>query len=188
MVDGVGTTEYTYDQVGQLLTQVGPFANDAMTNTYVNRLRTSLVLQQPTGLWTNGFACDKARRLTNVTSPAGAFGYAYDTVRATRAAQLSLPNTSYITNRYDGNARLLSTKLNNNSRTTLDAALYGYNTGNQRTTFTNAAGAFVDYTYDPIGQLQIAASSVSSENRGYLYDAAWNLSHRTNNGVRGVSH
>ena len=183
MVDEVGTTVYTYDAVGQLLTQVGPLGDDAMTNTYANRLRTRLVLEQPTGLWTNSFAYDAARRLTNVTSPAGAFGYAYDAVRLMLPRLLSLPNTSYITNVYDGNARLLYTKLDNNSGTTLDAAEYGYNVGNQRTTFTNAAGTYVDYTYDPIGQLTVAASSVSSENRGYLYDAAWNLNHRTNNGV-----
>jgi hypothetical protein len=57
----------------KLLTQVGPFASDALTNTYVNQLRTGLSLQQPTGLWTNGFAYDAARRLTNIVSPAGSF-------------------------------------------------------------------------------------------------------------------
>jgi hypothetical protein len=37
MVDGVGTTVYTYDQAGQILTEVGPLGSDAMTT---NRLRT----------------------------------------------------------------------------------------------------------------------------------------------------
>jgi RHS repeat-associated protein len=36
-------------------------------------------------------------------------------------------------------------------------------------------------TYDNIGQLKLADSTVASENRGYLYDAAWNLNKRTNN-------
>src|SRR6266567_9637806 len=63
------------DAAGQLLTEDGPFASDVVTNTYQNRLRTALSLQQPTGAWTNGFIYDAARRLTNVTSPAGAFGY-----------------------------------------------------------------------------------------------------------------
>jgi len=75
MVDGVGTTEYTYTSGGLPYMETGPLGSDAMTNTYANRLRTRLVLQQPTGLWTNSFAYDAARRLTNVTSPAGAFGY-----------------------------------------------------------------------------------------------------------------
>ncbi len=54
-----------------------PFASDTVTNSYVNRLRTSLVLQQPTGLWTNGFTWDAAGRLTNATSRASSFVYQY---------------------------------------------------------------------------------------------------------------
>jgi hypothetical protein len=38
-------------------------------------LRTALALQQPTITWTNGFKYDPAKRLTNVTSQAGTFGY-----------------------------------------------------------------------------------------------------------------
>ena len=55
MVDAVGTTEDTYDHVGQLLIPAGPFGTDAITNPYVNRLHPSLVLQQPTDLWTKEF-------------------------------------------------------------------------------------------------------------------------------------
>jgi YD repeat-containing protein len=78
MVDGIGTTKYTYSAAGQLLTEDGPFAGDTVTNAYWNRSRTNLSLQQPTGVWTNAFAYDTVKRLTNVTSPAGAFGYIYD--------------------------------------------------------------------------------------------------------------
>jgi RHS repeat-associated protein len=80
-------------------------------------------------------------------------------------------------------ARLTGTWLKNSGNTILDSATYGYNAGNQRTTFTNAAGTYVAYTYDAIGQLKVADSSVNTEDRGYLYDAAWNLSTRTNNGA-----
>jgi RHS repeat-associated protein len=183
MVDGLGVTKYTYTSGGFLYTEDGPFASDTVTNLYSNRLRVGLGLQQPTGFWTNGFAYDDAKRLTNVTSPAGAFGYAYDVLRLTLPAAIRLPNTSYITNVYDVNARLLSTMLNNSSGATLDAAMYGYNVANQRTNFANAAGTNVLYNYDPIGQLTVATSSISAENRGYKYDAAWNLNDRTNNGV-----
>ena len=69
------------------------------------------------------------------------------------------------------------------SGTLLDSATYGYNTANQRSTFTNAAGTYYQYTYDYIGQLTIANSSVDTEDRGYYYDAAWNLNRRTNNGT-----
>src|SRR2546423_271946 len=74
MVDAVGTTAYSYTAGGELYTEDGPFASDTVTNTYVNRQRTKLVLGQPTGVWTNAFAYDEAARLTNVTSSAGAFG------------------------------------------------------------------------------------------------------------------
>jgi hypothetical protein len=68
IVDALGTTKYAYKAGNQLLTEDGPFTSDTVTNTYVNHLRVALSLQQPTGLWTNKFAYDAARRLTNVVS------------------------------------------------------------------------------------------------------------------------
>jgi YD repeat-containing protein len=76
MVDAAGVHHYTYHLNGQLLTEDGPWANDTVTYGYNNaRLRSSLSLQQPatTNLWTNGFLYDAARRLSRVTSPAGAY-------------------------------------------------------------------------------------------------------------------
>ena len=62
---------------GLLYTEDGPFTSDTVTNTYINRLRTTLSLQQPTGAWTNRFGWDAAKRLTNVTSQAGSFTNLY---------------------------------------------------------------------------------------------------------------
>jgi hypothetical protein len=98
----VGTTKYTYDAASQLLTEDGPFGNDTVSSTYVNRLRTALSLQQPSGAWTNGFRYDAGKRLTNVTSQAGSFTYQFATGSPSLLPiKLSLPNTSYITNVYD---------------------------------------------------------------------------------------
>lgn len=74
-VDAAGTTVYTYAMGGQLYTQDGPYASDTVPNTYNNRLRVGMDLQQPTGVWTNQFAYDAAKRLTSVTSKAGSFTY-----------------------------------------------------------------------------------------------------------------
>jgi RHS repeat-associated protein len=190
MVDAVGTTLYTYTTGGQLLTEDGPFASDTVTNGYVNRQRVSLGLQQPTGAWTNAFGYDAAARLTNVTSQAGSFSYHYSAggtvLPGTLIRRIALPNTSLITNFYDGEARLTGTFLQTSGGSTLDSATYGYNVANQRTTFTNAAGTYVQYSYDNIGQLKVADSSVNTEDRGYNYDAAWNLHYRTNNGTLGT--
>src|SRR5436190_1534774 len=187
MVDGAGTTKYTYTAGNQLLMEDGPFSSDTVTNTYVNRIRTSLSLQQPTGAWTNKFVYDLARRMTNVTSPAGAFSYTVGAASpgSSLMKKILLPNTSYITNNFDNVARLTGTYLDNSSGTVLDSASYGYNKGSQRTTFTNATGTYVLYTYDNIGQLKTADSSVNTEDRGYSYDSAWNLHYLTNNGVLG---
>jgi RHS repeat-associated protein len=193
MVDGVGTTAYTYDAAGQLLTEDGPFASDTVTNTYANRLRVALSLQQPTGAWTNGFGYDSARRLTAVASPAGVFTNQYITGVAGGSGYSShllqnvfLPNGSEITNYFDVVARLLETDLRKSDGTVLDSYDYIYNAANQRTNLTRADASTVGYRYDNIGQLTVSASSVTSENRGYYYDAAWNLNRRTNNGVVGT--
>src|SRR5262249_14918493 len=70
-----------------------------------------------------------------------------------------------------------------NSGSTIDLGTYGYNNGNQRIWCTNSWGSYVSYTYDDIGQLKVADSSTASEDRGYTYDASWNLNYRTNNGT-----
>ena len=187
MVDAAGTTKYGYTAGNQLLSEDGPFVSDTVTNLYVNRLRTALGLQQPTGQWTNGFGWDLAGRLTGVTTPAGAFGYTHTALYGGYAGrlvqQLGLPSGAFITNLYDPVARLLSTKLLNSQLSTLNSHQYGYNAGNQRTAYTNAAGTYYLYTHDPIGQLSVADSTVSSEDRGYQYDTAWNLNRLTNNGT-----
>src|ERR1051326_3662542 len=184
MVDASGTTKYTYYAGGLLNTEDGPWTNDTVTYTYNNRLRASLSLQQPTGTWTNGNTWDAAHRLSTVASPAGTFTYTYrDSQPSTLIKKLSLPNTSYITNTYDNVARLTGTYLDNSSNTVLDKSEYLYNAGNQRTRLTRTDGSYYTNTYDNIGQLKWADSTVASEDRGYLYDAAWNLSKRTNNGT-----
>ncbi len=190
MIDASGTTIYSYLAGGLLYTEDGPWASDTLTNLYWNGMRTNLSLQQPTGVWTNRFGWDAAKRLTNVTSQAGSFtneyfagvggasGYSSHLIK-----RLLLPNLSIITNDFDSVARPLGTWLKTSTGTLLDSASYGYNSGDQRTTFTNAAGTYYQYTYDNISQLKVADSSVNTEDRGYLYDAAWNLNKRTNNGV-----
>ncbi len=186
MVDGVGTTRYTYDAAGQLLTEDGPFASDTVTNIYWNRLRAKMNLQQPTGVWTNAFSYDITRRLFDVVSPAGEFDYQYpDSSASTLVEKLSLPNTAYITNTYDSNARLLTTWLETSGGIVRDSATYAYNAGNQRAAaaLTNATISVFGCNADRIGQLKVADSSVNTEDRGYTYDAAWNLNKLTNNGA-----
>jgi RHS repeat-associated protein len=189
MVDGIGTTAYSYDQVGQLLSEGGLWPSDTVSNMYQNRLRTELSLSHPGGsAWIEDYGYDSARRLTNVESSAGTFNYTYDPVELQRVDELLLPNNAYITNTYDSVARLLSTALINSGGTNLDSAYYVYNTVGQRTSETNVAGDYRNYTYDNEGELVTAkgeeaggSASRLQEQLGYVYDAAGNLNFRTNN-------
>ncbi|MBI3849865.1 MAG: RHS repeat-associated core domain-containing protein [Verrucomicrobia bacterium] len=151
-----------------------------VTNTYYNRMRTNLSLAQPTGSWTNQFGYDAAKRLTNVTSPAGTFSYSFSQP-STLIQKLLLPNTSYITNTYDSMARLTGTYLKTSGNVLTNKHEYTYNVGNQRTQQTFMDAATYGYTYDKIGQLTNADSSLAAQDRKYVYDEAWNLNYRTNN-------
>jgi hypothetical protein len=113
MLEAVGTTTYAYTTGGQLWTQDGPFASSTVTNTYQNRRRISLKLQQPAEAWTNGFGYDVVGRLTNATSQAGTFGYTIGGASSAspQPKKIRLPNTSYITNTWDSVARLTGTFL-----------------------------------------------------------------------------
>jgi RHS repeat-associated protein len=145
-----------------------------------------LSLQQPTGAWTNGFSLDDAGRITGVTSPAGTFTYSFDPMRLGLVNRLLLPNSAYVTNTYGPLARLQTNSLNNSSDTPLDYYAYAYNSANQRTALYRSDNTSVAFSYDKIGQLTVADSSVNSEDCGYYYDSAWNLNRRTNNGVTSI--
>jgi RHS repeat-associated protein len=191
MVDGVGTTTYGYDAVGQLLSEDGPWADDTVSYTYNNRLRGSLsVLAPNASAWTESYGYDTEKRLTSVTSPAGYFSYAYDALRSTLPAKLSLPNGAYITNSYDNVARLLSTVLKSSGQSTINSHSYQLNSASQRTQQVFTAGDYVNYTYDSSGQLTVATGKESggttnrlNEQLGYAYDPAGNLNYRTNNAL-----
>ncbi|PWU12323.1 MAG: hypothetical protein C5B50_21765 [Verrucomicrobia bacterium] len=181
MVDWLGTTSYSYDSAGQLLSETCPWASTVVSYTYTNRLRQSMTVQTPwSATWSQTNAYDSARRFKNIISPAGTFTYSYLAPVSQKPASISLPNTAAITNVFDSVARLKSTTLKHSGGTVLDSASYTYNAASLRTGYTNAAGDTVAYTNDPIGQLRAALSSVSGESRGYAYDSAWNLNYLTN--------
>jgi YD repeat-containing protein len=164
MVDGVGTTLYGYDGVGQVLSEDGPWPNDTVNYTYANRLRASLSVQAPNGApWSQSYGYDTARRLTGVSSPAGTFGYSrndgpynssgYYSQSSSEVISLALPGGAYITNTFDSVARETGTWLLNSAGSNLDSYVYTYNQGNQRTEVVRTAGDYVTYTYDNMGEL-----------------------------------
>jgi len=168
-----------------LWSEHGLWANDTVTNYYNSgRMRSGLGLAQPTGSWTNGFTYDAGHRLATVISPVGTFTYTYKGP-GNLVTNLALPNGSRITNAFDTVGRLTSTRLLTSGNSLLNSHAYLYNLASQRTQQTRTDASTVTYTYDNIGQLKSAVGSggQSTENLGYLYDTAWNLNKRTNNGT-----
>ena len=155
MVDGIGTTAYAYDGAGQLLSEAGPWSGVSVSNTYSSRLRQSMSVQAPgAAAWTNGYYYDSARRLINVTSPAGSFGYQFapGVVRSPpRAAQRGL-HRRFLRQR----GPPLEHDPRNSQLASLALHQYGYNLAGQRTNQTRLHGDYVSYTYDGAGRLNMA--------------------------------
>ena len=123
-----------------------------------------------------------------------------------RVQSIGLPGKGNIRieSQRDELARLTSTGLRDDIAGVLSEHGYEYNNANQRTRQTISDGSavgsvrFTEYTYDAIGQLKTAKGTDRAydysaydyvetprlhEQFGYAYDAAWNLSWRTNNAL-----
>src|ERR1019366_6727374 len=85
-----------------------PWTNDTISIGYNQGHRTNLTLTQPSGSWSQTYNYDAEWRMTGITSPAGAFGYAYATPNPASAliSGIALPNWASIVNTYDSLARL----------------------------------------------------------------------------------
>ena len=158
MVDGLGATHFSYDAAGELLNAGGLWSNDTVTCTYTNRLRASMTINSQPSTFNFSYNYDKALRLTNLTSTAGTFSYAFGGASSASPMikKLSLPNGAFITNTYDSVARLMGTYLKNSGNNVLDGYTYGYDKLGQRTNIVRDYGLMSSTAsagYDNIGQL-----------------------------------
>ena len=205
MLDGIGSTVFSWTDGSQLASEDGPWADDTVSYTYASRLRSQLSLTQPNAApWTQGYGYDQYFRLTNVVSAAGAFNYWYPTGSSwatTLPEYLDYPTRdesgsgfqTYIQYGYDGLGRLTQTYLRTPQFTPLNEHQYLYDAGSQRTqqvfTVYDSYSHYLNYAYDNIGQLKSARGYENDgtprlqEQFGYAYDSAWNLRYRTNNAL-----
>src|SRR5436309_15928893 len=116
--------------------------------------------------WVQNYTYDSLGRLTNTISPAGPFQYTYsrgytdafrdndntpDNVTAGgQVESLRYPSGAYITNDFDGIARLSQTALVAMHLTNTHG--YAYNNVHQRTRHVRNGSEYVDYLYDDIHQ------------------------------------
>jgi RHS repeat-associated protein len=199
MVDAVGTNRFSYRPSGLMLTENGPWTNDTLTLTYMNGLRSSLSLAQPSGSpWTESYSYDGLRRLQGLTSPAGAFAYHYlpsgEPAAVSRLlSQVDLPNGLSRFNQFDGLSQMRATWLSpSGGGSSLSRWDYGYSDRGQRTSATRA-DAYSRTTrtlgYDPLGQLTSVLAeddvwgTMPLEQFNYTYDGAQNVATRTKNGL-----
>jgi len=185
MVDGIGSTVFTYSPAGQLQSEGGLWPNDTVSRTYNNRLRSTLTLNS----MTTAYGFDAAHRLYSLIGAGGSFGYTYNSggYSSPLVKTITLPYGMSITNGYDIGGRLTGTVLLSSNLVALDSEKYVYDADNRRTSQTRYDNSTVTYTYNPIGQLKTASAKESgsttrlNEQFGYAYDAAGNLLARTNN-------
>jgi len=187
MVDGIGTTVFTYHAGGNLAGEDGPWANDTISYVYTNgNRRHSLSLLQPTGTWTDSIAYDGMGRPQSLTSKAGTFTYTYKNGSAFWT-NLALPNSASIVRSNDAIGRIVGSWLKTTYGSNADINVYNYDVANQRTKHTRGDLGHYGYGYDGAGQVKTANATnsagavIAGEKRGYFYDAAQNVNYVTNN-------
>jgi len=181
MNDGTGTSRYTYNSLGQLVTATnGPGATVRYTFDPAGQLTA---LGYPDGrIVTRTF--DPAGQLTGVDDGLGnhtGFGYDPDG----NLTQISYPNNVVETSSYDkadNLTALTDTETVGGQTTTLAGYSYGRDNAGQLTSQINTVGATqtpqTAYTYTSLNQLASTASQAGEQtltSGGYSYDKAGNL-------------
>ncbi len=137
------------------------------------------------GFWSNSIARDSALRPHTITTPAGAFTYAYKGAGMTLES-LIMPGSTNLYE-YDDAGMLQALTAKNSANATVDHHGYDRDANGQITKVYRMAGITADYDYDGIGQLLFVHGHESdttlrlNENIDYGYDASGNLKGRTNN-------
>ena len=188
---------YQYAMLGsglQTFGENGPWTGDTDLVTLTNQYgrRVGLAIKQPTGQFVATNAWDAAGRWAVVGGTAGTFSYSYPQTASVQPIGIVLPGGGYLTNRYRM-GRLTNSELRNPTGALLNRHGYQYNAANQRTLLgrTNSAvsawNGYLTAACDAAGQpaqawaYQPNGTPVTAEKWSYGYDAAQNLSKRTNN-------
>ena len=196
MLDAVGITGFTYAD-GQLVAEDGPWDSDTVAYRYgLAGVRETMSVSRPSASdWMETYQFDASWRLASVSSPVGVLSYTHHPgvgsglSASTLVRKLQFPNGSYITNAFDGVARLTSTELRNSSHIKLNSHSYEYDKAHQRKKQTRTDGDYIEYTYNSLGQLVSATGKETggtvrlNQKLSYGYDATGNLLKRTNDAL-----
>jgi RHS repeat-associated protein len=189
MVDGIGTTTYTYkapanNGAGQVATVDGPLSNDTIAYTYdeLGRVTQRTINGSANQVdWT----FDGLGRVTSEENLLGEFTYAYDGV-TNRLATVTYPNGqtstySYLDDEHDHRLETIHHKYPNTS--TLSKFDYTYDAAGNILTWrqqADSAAVLWRYGYDPADQLTSAVKHATDtpqtvlQRFHYAYDPAGN--------------
>jgi RHS repeat-associated protein len=203
MVDGTGTTTYTYKApgtagAGQVATVDGPLTNDTIAMTYDDLGRMTARLINGYGISSLGY--DALGRLTQEINELGTFTYGYVGV-TTRLASVTYPNGQTSTYNYFGNSgdrRLQTIHHQTSAPATLSKFDYTYSADGNILTWRQQAGTDAvmwEYGYDAAEQLTRAVKKSTDptpsilKRYAYAYDAAGNRTiEQIDDAVVGASH
>ena len=179
MVDAVGTTIWTYDALGRLATERGPFGTNVVSVGYDEQGRMTNVSY---GSYSASYNIDSKGRITAVQAPEGSFSFAY-LENGFKRVSVSYPNGVAENRAYDALKRL--TNLVYSAGTGALAAIrYGYDNGDRRTNEFWNSGRNISYSYDRAYQLLGSTSTGrASDKASYAYDKAGNPTSRAEVGL-----
>lgn len=204
MVDGIGTTSYTYKATGQLgagqvATVDGPFANDVIAFTYDQLGRvTNRTIDGAANSMNRAF--DALGRVTSEQNVLGTFTYGYDGV-SSRLATVNYPNGqtssySYLPTTQDHRLQTIHHRYPNTA--TLSKFDYTYDAVGNIVTWrqqADSAATLWTYGYDAANQLTRAVQQTTDptptilKRYGYGYDLASNRTHeQIDNAVVAATH
>ncbi len=204
MSDGLGTSSWSYDGVGRLTSESGPFGNDSISYAYdsLERIQSLSIARDATTSDTQSFAFDGLGRLSSLTAGAGSFGnvgtFNYGYVGNTDIlARMDRPNgTSTLLsyeNLQDPNSlhRLTGVQdVNTASGANTAGFSYGYdgpsvqngfrdNRTSQTRAYGSEAAQTISYGYNPTSMLQgegapQGGASTPALSKSYAFDAMGN--------------
>lgn len=179
MVDAIGTTVWTYDALGRLASEKGPFATNTVTATYDEHGRMTGVSFGP---YTVSYAIDGKGRITGISAPEGGYSFAYSS-NGFKRTLVTYPNGVKETRGYDA-LTCMTNLVYKKWLTTLLSINYRHDNGDRRTNEIWSTGRNLAYGYDRAHQLlDVVSTSRASDVASYRYDKAGNPTRRTEMGL-----
>ena len=183
MVDGVGTSNWSYNSLGVVLKEDGPWNNDDVDYGYDNLWRRNSLKVNNSDQATSVY--DALGRLSALSSPAGSWAYAYKG-NTGMLSQITNPNNTKSVYSYDALERLTNVSNQTSVNANLSSFAYGFDDlanpqRDVRTYVDKTIGVNptqrASFAYDGVDQLtgEVTSQGATTLNtKSFAYDAMGN--------------